>query len=312
MDLSKIDAGKLIEQTSDLIAKYAFDFLGAVLLLIFGWIFAGWMRRTLKRLLERSKRFDDTLAPIVANIARYTILAFVIVAVLAQFGVQTASVIALLGAAGIAIGLALQGTLSNIAAGVMILVLRPFSVGESIEFSDGSGTVEEVGLFRTVLRTFDGRYLFAPNSQLWNRVVINLTRNGTRRMDVDVGIGYDDDIETGLDVLGRIAEGDNRVLDDPAPQSMVAGLGDSAVIIRVRCWTKTADYWSTLWDMNQRAKVQLEDAGITIPYPQQDLHVVSGAEKLADTRPLDGDGETERSNKPKLRDASGGPAPSKA
>lgn len=283
MDLSDIDVGRLITQTSDIITKYAFDFLGAVLLLIFGWILAGWARRAVSRALKATKRIDITLVPIVASLVRYTILAFVLIAVLGQFGVQTASVIAVLGAAGIAIGLALQGTLSNIAAGVMILTLRPFRVGESIDFRDGSGTVEEVGLFRTILRQFDGQYLFAPNSQLWNRVVVNMTRNDTRRMDVDIGIGYDDDIKAGLSVLLEVAGADQRVLDDPAPQSMVVALGDSAVVIRLRCWTMTGDYWAALWSLTERSKIALEEAGLTIPYPQQDIHVVSGAERLAES-----------------------------
>jgi small conductance mechanosensitive channel len=192
--------------------------------------------------------------------------------VLGQLGVQIASILAVLGAAGLAIGLALQGTLSNIAAGLMLLWLRPFRQGDFIDASGISGTVTEVGLFASTLRQANGVYHFVPNSDLWNTPIQNFSRNETRRLDITVGIDYSDNIATAREVLLKLAESDERIQKDPVPVVMVTELGDSSVNINLRCWSKTSDYWQTLWDLTEKAKVDIEAAGLSIPFPQRTVH----------------------------------------
>ena len=257
---------------------YGLNALGALAILIIGWIVANLVRRSLRRMLAKSERVDATLQPVIANIVRYLILVFVLVAVLAQFGVQTTSVIAVLGAAGLAIGLALQGTMQNIAAGFMLLFLRPFGVGDFITAGGTSGTAEEIGLFVTTLKTPDGVYISVPNSQLWGTAITNYSRNPTRRIDLVVGIGYGDDIDKAQDVLLALAKGDERIHAEPAPQVLVQGLGESSVDLDLRCWTSIDDYWPLLFDLTKRAKIDIEGAGLSIPYPQRDLHVFSATE----------------------------------
>ena len=212
-------------QAVDLAVQYGLDLLGAVVILLGGWVVAGWARSRVRSMLSRVPRLDDdTLKPIIASIVRYTILVFVLIAVLAQFGVQTTSIIALLGAAGLAIGLALQGTLQNIAAGIMLLFLRPFRVGEYINAEGLAGTVEEIGLFTTQLRTFDGIYVEVPNAQLSNRAISNYSRVEARRLDLIVGIAYDDDIDKAQAALLDLMVTDERVNGDPR----AAGPGQEA------------------------------------------------------------------------------------
>ncbi len=252
---------------------YALNFSSAVAILIVGWLAAGWVRRGIAGTLDRVPRMDATLKPIIANMGRYGVLILVVIAVLARFGVQTASVITILGAGALAIGLALQGTLSNIAAGFMLLLLRPFRVGEYIDAEGIAGTVSEVGLFTTQLKTFDGVFVSAPNSKLWNSTIRNYSRLPSRRVDLAVGVGYADDIEKGMSVLLDLLKGDSRVLAEPAPEVMVTALGESAVNLNMRCWVGRGDYWAVLYDITQGAKAALETAGLTIPFPQRDVHL---------------------------------------
>jgi small conductance mechanosensitive channel len=264
---------QLVAQFTDLAVKYGLDLVGAITILILGWIVAGWTRRSLLRALNRTTTVDATLKPFFANTARYIILILVVVAVLAQFGIQTASIITMLGAGALAIGLALQGTLQNIAAGIMLLFLRPFRAGEYIDAEGISGTIDEIGLFTTKLRTADGVYVETPNSMLWNRSIVNYNRLPTRRLDVLVGISYSDDIDKAQGALMELMEKDSRVLKDPAPQTMVMALADSSVNINLRCWTKTADYWALRFDLTKAVKQRLDAEGISIPFPQRDLHL---------------------------------------
>jgi len=255
------------------LVNYSFSALGAIIILILGYIFAGLAERWCYAGLGHVRHFDQTLRIFLSKLLRYTILTFVGVIVLAQFGVQTASIIATLGAAGIAIGLALQGTLQNIAAGIMLLVLRPFTVGEYISVGSIAGTINEIGLFATVLRTYDGLYVMAPNSQLWGSAVTNFSRNSTRLNDLAIGIGYDDDIDLALKILMGLAE-DARVLKDPAPLAFVSELGESAVVVTLRYWTASSDWWRTKLDLTQKAKAIFDENGISIPFPQRDLHII--------------------------------------
>ena len=257
---------------AELATQYALSLVGAILLIIVGYILAGVLERWSGRLMRSVRGFDETLVRFLSKAVRYVALILVAIAVLGQFGVQTASIIAALGAAGLAIGLALQGTLQNIAAGIMLMALRPFKVGEYVSAGAISGTIVEIGLFATQLKTIDGLFVFAPNSQLWNTPVTNYTRAEERRFDLAIGIGYEDDIGKAEKILLDIAAAEARVLENPAPATFVSELGDSAVAINLRCWMKGADWWATSRDLTKRAKLEFDANGISIPFPQRDVH----------------------------------------
>jgi small conductance mechanosensitive channel len=267
-------AQEWIQQAREIAVTFGADIVGALAILIAGYIIAGWAQNAIRRALDRSGKLDETIKPFLANVVRYTILVFVLVAVLAQFGVQTASIIAALGTIGLAIGLALQGTLSNVAAGLMLLFLRPFRTGETIDADGIVGTAVEIGLFATQLRTSDGVFLTVPNGSLLNRSIKNFSRNGTRRVDVLVGVSYDDDVEKALEVALKTLSADSRVLADPKPEVMVMALADSSVNINMRGWVNGGDYWGVLFDLNRNIKRELEAAGLSIPFPQRDVHII--------------------------------------
>jgi small conductance mechanosensitive channel len=271
----ELDANKLLETYGGLMLQYALDILGAVILLVAGWVLAGWARRALRRALLRLPRADATVAGVLSSLVRYTVLLLVVIAVLAQFGVQTASILAVLGTAGLAVGLALQGTLSNIAAGLMLLFLRPFKVGDYVDAEGIAGTVEEIGLFNTEFTTHDGIYRAVPNSQIWSRSILNYSRRPTRRLDLAIGVDYDDDLERALAALRDLLAGDARVLEDPKPEVMVLELADSAVNLNLRCWAKTDDFWSLKFDLTRQAKERVEAAGCSIPFPQRVVHMAA-------------------------------------
>lgn len=270
-----------VAQLSTLIVSYSFSALGAVILLIAGYIIAGVAERSIRAGLGHIRGFDATLRQFFSKLARYAILVLVVIMVLGQFGVQTASIIAAVGAIGLALGLALQGTLQNIAAGIMLLALRPLRVGEYVEVGSIAGTVEDIGLFATRLRQVDGIYLLAPNSTLWNQPVRNFTRNKARRNDIVVGIDYSDDIGLAERTLAGLAAKDTRVLKDPAPASFVAALGDSAVSVTLRYWTAPSDYLATKMDLTKQAKLAFDDNGLSIPFPQQVVTFQNGAPEPA-------------------------------
>lgn len=263
----------MLDDLRDIAIGYGLDVIGAVVILTVGWIAAGWVRRVTARGLEGMPRMDATIKPIIANMVRYLVLVFVFIAVLARFGVETTSIIALFGAAGLAIGLALQGTLSNIAAGVMLLALRPFSIDEYIDGGGVSGTVQEIGLFTTTLKTGDGLYISVPNSNLWGATITNFSRNPRRRIQLIVGVSYDDDLDGAVGEMNALMTADGRVLKDPEPQVIVSELAASSVNLTLRCWTDTGDYSQTLSDLTRAAKLRLDEAGYSLPYPQMDVHV---------------------------------------
>lgn len=268
-----VDVTALAEEFYGLFLAYGLDIVGAIVILLVGWWIAGMAERSAARALSRVPRMDQTLKPFLGSLVRYAILAFTLVAVLSQFGVETTSIIAVLGAAGLAIGLALQGTLQNIAAGMMLLFLRPFKVGDFINGGGVSGTVNRIGLFTSEMTTFDGIYLSVPNSQLWNTAITNFSRNPNRRIDIVIGIGYGDDIDRGLETLLGLMQNDPRALDDPAPVTMVKALGSSSIELNMRCWCASGDFWNLQFDLHKAAKAALDQAGISIPYPQQDVHL---------------------------------------
>ena len=262
-----------LNQAIDLAVDYGLDVLGALAILIVGSMVADWARRRVLRVLNRAPRVDETLKPVIASIVRYGILVLVLIAVLAQFGIQTTSIIALLATAGLALGLALQGTLQNIAAGIMLLFLRPFRVGDYIDAEGLSGTIEEIGLFTTHMRTSNGIYLEVPNAKIWNRAILNYSRVAARRLSVVVGISYGDDIDNAQAVLLELMTSDSRVNAEPAPQVLVKELSDSSVNLDLRYWAAAGDYWGLLCDLNKAVKQRRDAEGITIPFPQRDVHL---------------------------------------
>lgn len=256
-----------LAQVSALIVSYAFSAIGAVILLVLGYTVAGLAQRSIYAGLGHIHGFDTTLRHFFSRIVRYAILILVVVMVLGQFGVQTTSIIAAIGAIGLAIGLALQGTLQNIAAGIMLLALRPFRIGEYVEVGAIAGTIEEIGLFATTLRTVDGVYILAPNSTLWNQPVRNYTRNGARRGDITLTIGSWNDIDFAQKTMLGVAAADRRVRREPAPIAFVATVGDSNVAITLRYWTSAADFFATHIDLTKRAKQAFDSEGVSIPAP---------------------------------------------
>lgn len=259
----------LWDETQLILATYGFDVLGAIVILLLGWIVAGWASRATRNAVDRIGWMDGTIKPLIASIVRYLVIVVTIVAVLNRFGVETTSIIAVLGAAGLAVGLALQGTLSNVAAGVMILFLRPFKVGDYVTAGGNGGTVAEVGLFTTELTTPDNVSIAVPNSQIIGGAITNFSKHATRRIDIVVGIGYSSNIDTAFAALTKLAEGDARVLADPAPQVSVRALADSSVNVGLRFWVNSADYWPTLFDFNKAVKETLDENGVEIPFPQR-------------------------------------------
>jgi len=273
-------AEKLLSALMDWAAAVVPQFIGALVLLVVGWWIAGRAKRAVASLLERQDRIDAMLSSVIASLVRYSILIVVLVAVLGQLGVQTTSILAALGAAGLAIGLALQGTMSNIAAGMMLLWLRPFRVGDYIDTGAVAGTVKELGLFASELHSWDGIYQFVPNAELWNKRIVNYSRLPTRLVDLAFGVDYGDDVVKGQEVLRKMASDDQRVASDPAPLTFVDELGDSAVVLRLRVWAAASDYWDLRRALTERGKVVLEAAGLSIPFPQRDLHIKDAPDKL--------------------------------
>ncbi len=273
------DASQLSALASQLIQQgtaFALSLISAVILLIAGYVVAGWATRTVETRLRQAEKFDATLIPVLGQVVRYTILGFTLVLVLAQFGVQTASLIAVIGAAGLAIGLALQGTLQNVAAGLMLLILRPFQVGDWIEAAGKSGACEEIGLFMTKLKDFEGMFIAVPNSKIWADTIVNYTRNPYRRLVLDAGISYDDDIDRAREVLMHMIESDQRILQEPDPPVvLVSGYCESSVNLQIRAWTHNDAYWPVRFDMTRAIKYALDEARISIPYPHR--HVIISA-----------------------------------
>lgn len=275
--MNQEDIRQIIDSIIPVVTQYGLDIVGALAILIIGWWIAGWVKRAVFRGLNKIDRMDETLKPFISSAARYLILIFVIVGVLNQFGVETTSVIAVLGAAGLAIGLALQGTLSNVAAGVMLLLLRPFRSGDYVDAGSVSGTVKEIGLFSTEFTTPQGISILAPNAGLWGSAITNYSRNATRRADITVGIAYGDDIATARKALMDLMMNDDRINKDPEPVVLVTLLGDSSVNLQMRCWANLDVFWPVHFDLTEKSKAAVEGAGCSIPFPQRDVHLINNA-----------------------------------
>lgn len=252
-------------------AGYGIKIVGAILLLIIGRMVATFARRLTRKLLSK-KEVDPIIVSFVGSLVYYLILIFAVIGVLNNFGVQTASLIAVLGAAGFAIGLALQGSLANFAAGIMLLIFRPFKVGDYVEIAGTSGSVKETGLFTTVLTTPDNIKIMVPNGKVFGDIIKNVTAFDTRRVDLVVGIGYSSQIEKASTVLEGVLKADARVLEEPAPKIAVGELADSSVNLIVRPWVKTSDYWPVRLDLTRQIKEAFDENGIEIPFPQMVVH----------------------------------------
>ncbi|MDQ0454190.1 mechanosensitive ion channel family protein [Rhizobium paknamense] len=264
-----------LAQLGALAVQYSFSVVGAILLLLGGWYLSNLLQRLSYDGMRRIRGFDETLTRFFSTALRYAVLILVFITVLGQFGVQTASIIAALGAAGLAIGLALQGTLQNIAAGIMLLVLRPFRVGEYIDTGSVAGTVVEIGLFATQLKTADGVYRLAPNSTLWNVPITNFSREPTRRNEITLRISYRDDLNIAEHLLGTLLK-DGRVLTTPQAEIFIADLGESSVGLTLRYWTAAGDFWAVNCDFMKRIRRDFEANGLHAPYPHLALETMNG------------------------------------
>lgn len=256
--------------------EYGLGLAGAIAILIIGRMVSRWVAKTLLKVMTRAK-MDETLSRFLSSMAQYAILAFTGIAVLSQFGIQTASLVAVLGAAGLAIGLALQGTLSHVASGVMILIFRPFKIGDYIEAGGTAGTVSDIGLFMTELNTPQNVHIVVPNGQLWDTTLSNYSKNTTRRVDIVMGIDYGDSIDKAMEIMEKVLKSDKRMLSTKGKelQMVVTNLGDSAVEITARAWVKTGDFWSFNFDNTKAIKEAFDKAGISIPFPQQVVHHIN-------------------------------------
>ncbi len=258
------------------VVTYGLSFIAAVVILVVGKWVAGLISRLIERLMVRAN-IDKTIAVFVRRIAYIALLIFVIIAAIDKIGVRTTSLVAIFGAAGLAVGLALQGSLANFAAGVLIIFFKPFTIGDYVEAGGASGSVEEIRIFSTVLRSPDNRKIIIPNARITGDNITNYTAVETRRVDMVFGISYDDDIKKAKGILEGVVASDSRVLEDPKPVIAVSELADSSVNLVVRPWVKPTDYWGVYFDTLEKGKAELERNGITIPFPQMDVHMASSA-----------------------------------
>lgn len=250
------------------VAKYGLQVIGALLILIFGRIAAGIARKATRKAMEKAS-VDPTITGFVKQLVYFVVIVVAVLASLAKFGVQTTSFVAVLGAAGFAVGFALQGSLSHFAAGVMLLVFRPIRVGDFVEVGGISGTVKQIKLFNTIMATPDNIHVVVPNGKIFNDTIKNFSVNETRRIDLTVGIGYGDSIDRAMEVLMEVMRADDRIIKEPSPQIVVVDLGDSSVNLLVRCWTKRADFWGVKCDLTKNIKENFDIQGIEIPFPQR-------------------------------------------
>ena len=270
--MENINVSELLNKIGELSTVWGLKLLAALAIFIFGRIAAKLAGTLTEKALSKAK-VDETLRPFVANLVHYTVLAFVVVATLGAVGIQTASIIAVLGAAGLAVGLAMQGTLANFAAGVMMMIFRPFRIGDFVETAGVAGVIRSIGIFVTELTSLDNVLITIPNGQIWGQIIKNYAANETRRNDIVIGVSYDDDLGQAKEAIMAVLKKDKRVLEDPAPLVEVSELGDSSVNFVVRPWCKGADYWALRFDLMRALKEGVEAAGCSFPYPQTDVHV---------------------------------------
>ncbi|MBS8271114.1 mechanosensitive ion channel domain-containing protein [Halomonas sp. DP1Y21-3] len=270
--LQKLDVEALIEFASTTGLQFLINLVAAAAIFIIG----RWVAKAVHRVVVKGMQRADVeplLVKFLGNILYALLLTFVILAAISRIGIQTASLIAVIGAAGLAVGLALQGSLANFAAGVMVIIFRPYRIGDYVEAGGVSGTVEDVQIISTELSTPDNRKIIVPNGQMMSGAVVNYSAHATRRVDLTVGVGYDDDIDTVRRVLESVVADDPRVLSEPAPNIRMNAMGDSSITWIVRPWVQASDYWDVYWEMTEEIKRRFDREGISIPFPQRDVHL---------------------------------------
>ncbi|NIV17117.1 MAG: mechanosensitive ion channel [Woeseiaceae bacterium] len=266
------DWNNVIEMIKTGGVDFGINLLTALVIFFVGKWVANLLTNALRRLMQK-QQVDKTLETFVGNLVRMLLMVFVIIAAISALGVQTTSFVAIIGAAGLAVGLALQGSLSNFASGVLIVLFRPYKVGDWVEAAGISGTVVEVQILTTILRTGDNKQIIVPNSQIMGDIITNYSANDTRRVDLVVGVSYDDDLDSVRATIEELVAAEDRILDDPACTIAVSELADSSVNFVVRPWVKTEDYWSVRFDLTEAIKKRFDKEGISFPFPQQDVHL---------------------------------------
>jgi len=256
----------------DWVSVYSLNIIGAILIFLVGKWLARRIAKLLSKLLERNN-VDQTLVQFLANLTYYTLIVLVVVAAAGRLGINTTSFLTVIGAAGLAVGLALKDSLSNFAAGVMLVLFRPFTIGDVVSTAGITAKVEKITIFNTHFCTPDNQLIIVPNNKIISDIITNINAKETRRIDLTVGISYSDDMIKTKDILEKLAKEDNRILADPSPTVAVAELADSSVNLVFRPWVRTADYWNVRFDLTERIKNSLDEAGISIPFPQQDVHL---------------------------------------
>jgi small conductance mechanosensitive channel len=262
----------IVMKLQDWVAFYGLKIIAAIVILILGRIAAGLVRSLVKRILRKSK-VDETLISFLGSLTYIGILAFIVIAAVAQLGVQTASFVAVLGAAGLAIGLALQGSLANFAAGVLMIIFKPFKIGEYITAGGVSGSVEAIGIFTTELKSPDNRKIIVPNAKVTGDSIVNFSAKEQRRIDMIAGVSYSDDLAKVKQVIEGILSEDERILKDPAPTIGLLEMAESSINFAVRPWVKTTDYWDVFFATQEKIKQRFDAEGISIPFPQRDVHL---------------------------------------
>ncbi|WP_084418888.1 mechanosensitive ion channel family protein [Henriciella litoralis] len=270
-DLQNIDFNSLLAEYWPVLLGGALKVVGALLVLFIGLRIAGWLAKVVKTQTSKRPGVDDTLGSFFGSLVRWFVTAAVFIASLQVFGVQATSFVAILGALTLAIGLSLQGALGNIASGVMIMLFRPYSMGDFVEIAGVSGTVKDINLFQTILSTVDNVKIIIPNSEAIDGIIKNFSGFDTRRCDITFGIDYDDDMDAAIGIIKSLADDDERVMRDPEPFVKVTNLGDSSVDITARLWCKAEDLWGLKFDMTKRVKEQFDKQGISIPYPHHTI-----------------------------------------
>ncbi|MEJ2194355.1 MAG: mechanosensitive ion channel [Ignavibacteriaceae bacterium] len=261
-----------IKEIQLLVTSYGLQVIGALATLVIGIWIAKWLTRIANKVLNK-RNVDPTLTKFAVSVVRIALITIVIISAISQVGIETTSFVAIIGAAGLAVGFALQGSLSNFASGVMLIIFKPLKVGDFIEGGGAMGSVETVGMFVTNLTTPDNKVVYIPNSALTGGNIVNYSAKDTRRVDMVFGIGYSDDIDKAKAVIKSLLDADSRILKDPAPQIVVSELADSSVNFKVRPWVNSADYWGVYFDLTERVKKNFDEQNISIPFPQRDVHM---------------------------------------
>lgn len=263
---------EIIKDLQSLVTAYGLQVLGAIATLVIGIWIARWLAKIAGKVLDK-RSVDPTLTKFAISLVKITLITFVIISAIGQVGIATTSFVAIIGAAGLAIGFALQGSLSNFASGVMLIIFKPIKVGDYIEGGGAAGSVEVIGIFVTTLVTPDNKVIYIPNSGLTGSNITNYSAKDTRRVDMVFGIGYSDDIDKAKSAIQAVLGADSRILKDPAPQIVVSELADSSVNFNVRPWVNSADYWGVYFDLTEQIKKKFDEQNISIPFPQRDIHM---------------------------------------